>query len=126
MLVDDEFVNVTGGTKAFLAAVVLCIFLSVLFCVGFFTAKSGTYKIELQGRINPNVASEASLGRLPGIGAVRAAAIAGFRDNFRKEHGEGVAFRTVEDLCKVRGIGPATANKVSDYLRFGLEGTGLD
>jgi competence ComEA-like helix-hairpin-helix protein len=111
-------VNRCDIERSFSVAVFLCVCLSVPFCVDFFTSENGAYEVEPEGRINPNFAPEASLVRLPGIGAGRAGAIVGFRDNFRKEHGEVIVFRTVEDLCNVQGIGPATAEKVSEYLRF--------
>ncbi len=50
--------------------------------------------------LDPNRADELSLETLPGIGPVRARAIATERE--RKP------FRSVEDLARVRGIGPRT------------------
>ena len=63
------------------------------------------------GKINPNVASAASLRRLPGIGPKRAEAIA----DWRRNHGP-VAFRFPEDLADVPGIGDGTVRSVRRYL----------
>ena len=51
--------------------------------------------------ININTAKEEELEALPGIGPVRARAIVDYRD----KHGP---FKRVEDLDKVKGIGPKT------------------
>ncbi|HUU60464.1 MAG TPA: helix-hairpin-helix domain-containing protein [Phycisphaerae bacterium] len=62
-------------------------------------------------KINPNTASVASLRRLPGIGEVLAKAIVDYR---RKHPHE--PFLAAEDLTRVRGIGQATVNRITDYL----------
>ena len=55
---------------------------------------------------------------LPGVGLVRAAAIVAYRENF-VETGEGaVAFESPEDLQKVKGIGPKTAEGMKKLLKF--------
>ena len=51
--------------------------------------------------INLNTASVDLLGTLPGIGPVRAKAIA----DYRERNGP---FKSVQDITKVSGIGPAT------------------
>jgi comEA protein len=56
-----------------------------------------------------NTASADDLTLLPGIGKIKAAAIAKHREN------QG-AFRTIEDLTTVRGIGPATAEKLRPWV----------
>jgi competence protein ComEA len=55
--------------------------------------------------ININVASAEELETLPGVGPATAAAIL----DHRTRHGP---FRTVDDLTKVRGIGPAKLDQV--------------
>jgi competence protein ComEA len=55
--------------------------------------------------INVNTASAAELERLPGIGPVRAAAIVAWRER-------NGAFRRIEDLLAVEGIGPATLERL--------------
>lgn len=56
-----------------------------------------------------NAATEADLATLPGIGEVLAARIVAYR----KEHG---AFRTREELTRVRGIGEAKYAAIAEYL----------
>ena len=63
----------------------------------------------LPQRIDINRAEPWLLQALPGIGEVRAQAIVAYRD----EHGP---FRRIEDLVKVSGIGPATFEKIRDYI----------
>ncbi|UCF44481.1 MAG: helix-hairpin-helix domain-containing protein [Planctomycetota bacterium] len=58
----------------------------------------------------------ASLVRLPGIGAVRTAAIVAYRENFGSA--DNPAFRDCNDLQKVHGIGPKTAQNICQWLRF--------
>lgn len=61
------------------------------------------------GKININTASESQLCDIPGIGAVRAAAIAAYR----QEYG---AFETIEDIMKVSGIKQGTYDKIKDSI----------
>ncbi len=58
--------------------------------------------------IDINSASRDDLMRLPGIGEVRALAIIGARP-----------FSEVDDLTRVHGIGPATLEKLREWLRVG-------
>lgn len=60
-------------------------------------------------RLDPNRATARELDRLPGVGPKAAAAIveARLRDG---------AFRRPEDLARVRGIGPATVEKLREHL----------
>lgn len=65
-------------------------------------------------RIDPNTADAASLCRLPGIGATRAADIVAFR---QAAAGRGrAAFRFAEDLQEVPGIGPETVRQAAPML----------
>ena len=59
--------------------------------------------------IDLNTAGVADLERLPGVGSTRAQAIV----EYRQEHG---AFRSVDDLLKVDGIGPGILEKVRPYV----------
>jgi competence protein ComEA len=61
--------------------------------------------------IDVNTASAAQLELLPGIGPSRAAAI------IESRNAQG-PFRTVEDLARVHGIGPATVEGVRPYVRI--------
>lgn len=60
-------------------------------------------------KIDVNRADPWLLEALPGIGEVRAQAIVGYR----LEHGP---FRRIEDLLNVSGIGPATFDRIMDYI----------
>ena len=68
-------------------------------------------------KINPNNAPAASLSRLPGVGMVRAQAILSYRREAIPT-GDRQAFESYRDLEKVRGIGPKTAQKISEWLKF--------
>lgn len=59
--------------------------------------------------ININTATEAQLQRLPRIGPKMAERILAYRE----AHG---AFRSVQDLVRVRGIGPKTLSKLEPYV----------
>jgi competence ComEA-like helix-hairpin-helix protein len=72
--------------------------------------------IQLETRINPNDAALASLVRLPGIGVVKAAAIAAYRENFGSA--DNPAFTDCNDLQNVKGIGPKTSQNICQWLKF--------
>lgn len=61
--------------------------------------------------IDPNVAGEEDLDRLPGVGAARAARIV-------REREENGPFGRVEDLARVSGIGPASIDRLRPFLRI--------
>lgn len=66
-------------------------------------------------RIDANLAPEAELDRLPGVGPALAAAWV--------EHRERVGgFRSAADLEAVRGIGPATITRLEPLLQFSRAG----
>ncbi len=66
-------------------------------------------EIDQPQKIDINRAEPWLLETLPGIGEVRAQAIVGYRI----EHGP---FRRIEDLLKVSGIGPATFDRIREYI----------
>lgn len=66
----------------------------------------------LAGKLNINEADAAALAGLNGIGKARAEAIIAYRQT----HGP---FRSVEDLARVKGIGPAFLDKNRDQLTVG-------
>lgn len=63
------------------------------------------------GKININTASEAELCSIPGIGAVRAAAIIAYRQ-------EKGAFSSIEDIKNVDGIKEGTYEKIKDSIKI--------
>ena len=103
-------------------AFVISVFVCVLLCTGFVVSGFETVRqssaIELDERINPNEAPVSSLVRLPGIGASRAEAIAVYRNSFSKEEGGDKAFGNHDDLQKIKGIGPKTAESISRWLKY--------
>ena len=111
----------TGQKRIQSFAFVISVCVAVCFSLGFvseFVGGGQACKIELESRINPNDASIASLLRLPGVGVGRAGAIVAYRENFSGKDGESPAFRGCNDLQKVRGIGPKTVQKISEWLKF--------
>ena len=60
--------------------------------------------------ININLASVVELEQLPGVGPATAKAIVAYRE-------KNGAFQTVEDLLKVRGIGPAKLSEILPRAR---------
>lgn len=67
--------------------------------------------LEPSERLDPNRAPEPELDRLPGLGAATARAIVASRER------DG-AFLRAEDLTRVRGIGPATLDRMRPHLDF--------
>lgn len=103
---------------AFVIAVSVSVCLSVYF-VSLSTVGAGeSCEMELQSRINPNNAPPASLVRLSGIGISRANAIITYREDFSKKEANKLAFVNPDDLQKVKGIGPKTAENISQWLKF--------
>jgi len=88
-----------------------CIFIPNL--IGFGSADNRD-QIQLDSRINPNIATVASITRLPGI----AEAIVTYRKNFHGKTQEDQPFQNLDDLQKVNGIGPKTARDVGEWLKF--------
>jgi competence ComEA-like helix-hairpin-helix protein len=102
---------------AFVISVSVCALLCIGFAVSSFEAVRQSSIIELDERINPNEAPVSSLVRLPGVGISRAEAIAAYRNNFSAEE-RSKAFQNCDDLQKIKGIGPKTAQNISQWLTF--------
>ncbi|MCB1128569.1 MAG: helix-hairpin-helix domain-containing protein, partial [Verrucomicrobiae bacterium] len=66
------------------------------------------------GRVDLNRADAAALTTLPGIGPGKAARILAYRE----KHGP---FRMTRELLRVRGIGPATLEKLAPLVTVGGE-----
>jgi competence protein ComEA len=105
-------------SMAFVVCVVLCIFLSAVFVGNFFCVADEDNVVVLESRVNPNEASVPSLIRLPGIGRSRAESIVSYRDDLGAANTGDRAFRSCEDLEKVKGIGPKTAEGMCEWLKF--------
>ena len=104
--------------NALFAAVCICA--AACFCFSFSSIQkvNEPEQIALDSKINPNDAPPGSLINLPGIGMVRAAAIAAYRQQHSICNEFEPAFRNIDDLQKVKGIGPVTAAKISEWLKF--------
>lgn len=70
----------------------------------------------LQGKVNVNSATLEELQLLPGIGESKARAIV----QAREQRG---TFESVEELLEVKGIGPASLEKLRPYLAVSGETT---
>lgn len=75
---------------------------------------------ELADKIDPNIADADTLAVLPLIGPKRAADMVAYREQFMKQHPDGVAFKSLNDLMRVKGIGFATIEQLAPYLSFSL------
>ncbi len=69
-------------------------------------------ELVVEGPLNINTATAEELEELPGIGPELARRIIAYRE----EHGP---FKSVEDLLNVKGIGPATLQKIRDLITVG-------
>ena len=103
---------------AFVIAASVCVLLSVYFVVSSLVGFGQSCEIRLESRINPNDAPLASLVRLPGIGVGKAGAIVAYREDFAKRNSDRPSFQNCDDLQKVKGIGPKTAQDMSEWLKF--------
>ncbi len=102
---------------AFAISMFACALFSIGFAISSLAAVGEPSGIELDERINPNDAPLASMVRLPGIGIARAEAIVAYRENFG-ESGQSKAFQNIDDLQKIKGIGPKTVQNISGWLEF--------
>jgi competence ComEA-like helix-hairpin-helix protein len=82
----------------------------------------GDRAAELPGGIDPNTADAATLSAIPGVGKALAQQIVDYRDQKQRAEPGQTVFRSIEDLTHVRGIGEATAERLSAYLVLPDEG----
>ena len=73
---------------------------------------------DLPTRINPNTAPVGRLVCLPGIGPVRALAMIAYREAYVRDHPGQSAFKGPEDLCRIKGLGPAVVGRMASWLTF--------
>lgn len=100
--------------------IVLCLLAAVMLGLRGFTQRvsfghaipMNRSRVEIASeKINPNVATIASLKRLSGIGPLKARDIVTYR-----EAQEPNTFRSADDLAKVPGIGPGLVERTAPYL----------
>jgi competence protein ComEA len=70
-----------------------------------------------EGRVRINLGSAEDLTALPRIGPVLARRIV-------EERARGGPFRDIQDLRRVRGIGPALSARIAPHVSFSLGGAG--
>jgi DNA uptake protein ComE-like DNA-binding protein len=113
-----------GQSKIQAFAYVISACAAVCFSLGFLSGRgagkpaSAECPIRLESRINPNDAPVESLVRLPNLGSTRAAAIVVYREDCTQKSGDGAAFQNCDDLQRVSGIGPKTAQSIGKWLKF--------
>jgi competence protein ComEA len=73
-----------------------------------FTAAAHAAPRSLEGLVNINTATAQELQLLPGIGPAKAQRVIDYRT--------GHPFRTIEELARVKGIGPKTVRKLRPHL----------
>ena len=84
--------------------------------------EEGGRTAELVQQIDPNEASWADLAALPVIGKSLAQRIVEERQTFQKVNAGQVAFQTLDDLLRVKGIGPVTLQAIQPHLKFPTTG----
>jgi competence ComEA-like helix-hairpin-helix protein len=120
----DSFIQRADTSQNKIQSFAFCLALGAAACLSICFVGSGFDRFEqpceirLESRINPNYAPPASLVRLPGIGDGRARKIVAYRESFSKKNSDDKAFRNCEDLQKVKGIGPKTAEDICEWLKF--------
>lgn len=73
---------------------------------------------DLEDKIDPNTADAPTLAVLPLIGEKRAADIVAYREEYLRKYPGKIAFKSLDDLGEIRGIGPSTLMQVKPYLVF--------
>lgn len=105
----EDLKRVKGMTEAKVAAITDRVTVGVAAAPGKPAAKSKTKSkaapLAPGQKINVNKASLEELDALPNVGAVKAKAIIDARP-----------FKSIDDLKKVKGIGPATFDKIKDLI----------
>jgi competence ComEA-like helix-hairpin-helix protein len=72
----------------------------------------------LATRLDPNTATLQELIILPQLGEKRAAAILNYRDHHLATHPGTDAFKNLDDLLRITGIGPAMLETLRPHLKF--------
>jgi hypothetical protein len=73
---------------------------------------------ELADRIDPNTADAPTFSVLPLIGERRANDIIAYRQRYTRDHPGEIAFKSLDDLLKIRGVGLSTLDQIRPFLIF--------
>ncbi len=73
---------------------------------------------EIADRLDPNTADAAALAAIPNVGEKRAAEIVDYREEFFRQHPNQTAYKTLDDLLRLKGFGVATVANLSPFLCF--------
>ena len=93
----------------------ICPSIVLAICLCFASAVAATTKKPPAKPVNINTATSEQLQTVPGIGPATAEKII----QMRKSYG---AFKSVDDLLAIRGIGPKRLEKMRKYLTVGKPG----
>ncbi len=74
--------------------------------------------LNLLDKLDPNTASHSDLSALPNIGPAMARRIIEDREQFQKQTPNQLPYRQLQDLDRIKGIGPATLENLKPYLMF--------
>jgi len=110
---DTERIKIEN--TSFFPVVGIASLLMIFFSISAFLNSKESVEIHLQRRINPNLAEVSSLVRLPNIGLSKANKII---DHRRQNGYDNQVFNSLEDLQKVKGIGPKISGQLNEYLTF--------
>lgn len=107
-----------------ISAVFLCIILGIFIGRNFLPSyylqayspkeetEESVSELGINGKININTANEEQLTQLPGIGPTIAARIVAYRE-------ENGAFKSIDDLTEIQGIGTGILDNISPYITTG-------
>lgn len=113
VIYNDRPRHIANCSKAMTVIIIAALFAGVLNVAECYLRLGDGNEIVLEGRVNPNTAEIGSLVNLKGIGPSRAKAII----EYRKQNGQAV-FTCIEDVEKVKGIGPKTGSAMKQWLYF--------
>ncbi|OHB65098.1 MAG: hypothetical protein A2Y77_00405 [Planctomycetes bacterium RBG_13_62_9] len=114
----DSAGDIAIQSAGFAVAACVCVIVGVACAMTAHDVPDAGTAFEIEDTVNPNVASLASLARLPGIGPVRARALVSHRVRLVQQTAGQPAYRRPEDLRAVPGIGPATVQMIYPWLSF--------
>jgi competence ComEA-like helix-hairpin-helix protein len=101
--------------SAFIIGLTMCVVFSFLLAGFYAVSQLPGVPFVIDSKINPNNAEMASLVRLPGLGPSKAFEIVSYRQGVVEGQS---AFDKASDLYAVSGLGPATVEKMSAWLKF--------